>query len=157
MDLILWRHAEAYDPADGESDLERRLTPRGEKQAERMAGWLNRHLNAAARILVSPAVRTRQTAEALGRKLRIVDALAPGSGARQLLTAAHWPDSPDPVVLVGHQPTLGQVAALLVGGETAQRTPAWSLRKGAAWWLRRRERHGEAEVVLIAVMTPDLM
>ncbi len=155
MDLILWRHAEAHDAAPGESDLERRLTPRGEKQAERMAGWLNRHLPDSTRVLVSPAVRTRQTADALERRVRIVDALAPGSGARQLLAAAHWPDSTEPVLLVGHQPTLGQVAAMLICGETAQRAPAWSFRKGAAWWLRWRERHGGAEVVLIAVMSPD--
>ena len=37
MDLILWRHAEAFDLAEGQTDLERALTPRGEKQAARMA------------------------------------------------------------------------------------------------------------------------
>lgn len=156
MDLILWRHAEAHDALPGESDLERRLTPRGEKQAERVGAWLDRHLPESTRVLVSPAVRTRQTADALKRRVRIVDALAPGATTRQLLTAAHWPDSADPVLLVGHQPTLGQVAALLIGGELAQRAPVWNFRKGAAWWLRWRERHGGAEVVLIAAMSPDL-
>ena len=42
MDLILWRHAEAFDLAEGGTDLERMLTPRGEKQAARMAAWLDR-------------------------------------------------------------------------------------------------------------------
>jgi phosphohistidine phosphatase len=44
MDLILWRHAEAFDLAEGGTDLERMLTPRGEKQAARMAAWLDRQL-----------------------------------------------------------------------------------------------------------------
>ena len=90
MDLILWRHADARD-AEGESveeDLDRPLTPRGEKQARRMAEWLNRFLPDSSRILVSPALRARQTAQALGRKLRIVDALAPGASHNQALAAA---------------------------------------------------------------------
>ena len=157
MDLILWRHAEAHDAAPGESDLERALTPRGERQAQRMAEWLERVLPESTRVLVSPARRTRQTADALGRASRIVDALAPGATARQLLVAAHWPDSPEPVLLVGHQPALGQLAALLIGGEPTTRAPAWAVRKGAVWWLRQRERHGMAEVVLVAAMSPELL
>lgn len=156
MDLILWRHAEAHDAAAGQSDLERALTPRGRKQAERMAAWLGAHLPDSAQVLVSPALRTRQTAEALGRRVRVDPALSPGASARQLLAAAHWPDNPEPVLLVGHQPTLGQVAALLIGGEAMQRAPSFSVRKGSVWWLRQRERHGSPEVVLVAVMSPEL-
>jgi len=56
MDLILWRHAEAEDlheggPQEG-SDLHRSLTSRGEKQAARMAAWLDRQLPEGARIVV---------------------------------------------------------------------------------------------------------
>ena len=65
MDLILWRHAEARDAADGESDLERPLTSRGIKQAERMAEWLNRFLPQSTKILVSPSVRTSSFAFSL--------------------------------------------------------------------------------------------
>ena len=69
MDLILWRHAEAED-ADGEiSDLDRCLTRRGEKQAKRVARWLLEYLPDTRRILVSPARRTRQTADALGARM----------------------------------------------------------------------------------------
>ena len=89
MDLILWRHAEARDLAEeaptAEADLARPLTPRGEKQAQRMAEWLNRFLPDSTRILVSPALRTRQTADALGRKYRTVDGLAPGVSHTQAL------------------------------------------------------------------------
>ena len=58
MDLILWRHAEAEEAADGGDDLERALTSRGEKQAARMAGWLDRQLPEGLRVLASPAKRT---------------------------------------------------------------------------------------------------
>ena len=157
MDLILWRHAEARDAKDGEDDLTRPLTPRGEKQAEKMAAWLNRYLPETAKVLVSPSVRTRKTADALGRKLRVVDALAPGAGAHQLLDAARWPDSREPVVLVGHQPALGQLAALLMAGGAALDGPGWAIRKGAVWWLRHRVREDRAEVVLVTVRTPEML
>jgi phosphohistidine phosphatase len=153
MDLIIWRHAEARDAADGEDDLQRPLTPRGDKQAQRMADWLNRFLPESTRILVSPALRTRRTADALGRKYRTMDALAPGAGVPQLLAAARWPDSREPVLLVGHQPTLGLLAAYLMAGTLPEQP--WTVRKGAVWWLRHRERDGVAEVVLVSVRTPE--
>ena len=42
MDLILWRHAEAFELPDGGDDLDRALTPKGERQAARVADWLSR-------------------------------------------------------------------------------------------------------------------
>ncbi|MBI5255712.1 MAG: phosphohistidine phosphatase SixA [Burkholderiales bacterium] len=155
MDLILWRHAEAREAEDGEDDLARPLTSRGIKQAQRMAEWLNRFLPESTRVLVSPALRTRQTADALGRKYRTLDALAPGASASQLLAAARWPDSREPVLVVGHQPTLGQTAAYLMAGADALQAPAWGVRKGAAWWLRHRVRDAVPEVVLVSVRTPE--
>jgi phosphohistidine phosphatase len=68
MDLILWRHAEAREPREVQDDLDRALTPKGERQAQRMADWLNRQLPIGARVLVSPARRAQQTASALDRK-----------------------------------------------------------------------------------------
>lgn len=155
MDLILWRHAEAREASPGDIDLERPLTPRGVKQAQRMAEWLNRFLPESTRVLVSPALRTRQTADALGRKFRLVDALAPGAGPSQLLAVARWPDSREPVLVVGHQPTLGQTAAYLMAGADALQAPAWGVKKGAVWWLRHRVRDGVPEVVLVSVRTPE--
>jgi len=113
MDLILWRHAEA-EP--GEPDLGRRLTAKGIKQAERMAVWLDGHLPDTCRILVSPADRAQQTALALKRKFRTVPELAPGATVDGVLTAAGWPDAREPALIVGHQPTLGEVAAFLLSG-----------------------------------------
>ena len=150
MDLILWRHAEA-EP--GEPDLGRRLTPKGVQHAERMAEWLDRHLPATARVLSSPADRAQQTTLALKRKYRVVQDLAPGATPVAVLAAAGWPDAREPVLVVGHQPTLGEVAAFLLSGEEA----AWSVRKCAVWWLSNRVRNGDSTVVVKVVIGPDFV
>ena len=150
MDLILWRHCEAES---GEPDLGRRLTPKGLKQAERMAAWLELHLPDSCRVLVSPADRSVQTAAALQRKYRTVPELAPGGSVEAALAAANWPDSREPVLLVGHQPMLGMAASFLLSGEEAY----WSVRKGAVWWLSNRVRDGSSAVVLKVVLGPDFV
>ncbi|MCW5662606.1 MAG: phosphohistidine phosphatase SixA [Piscinibacter sp.] len=152
MDLILWRHAEAVE-REGVDDLKRALTPKGERQAQKMADWLNHRLAHSTRVLVSPALRCQQTAKALGRSFKTVEALAPDASPEALLKAARWPDANEPVLLVGHQPTLGQLAAQLLAGQALP----WSVKKGAVWWLRNRDREGAAPVVLQAVMAPDCL
>ena len=153
MDLILWRHAEAFDAAPGQEDLQRSLTPKGERQAQRMAEWLNRRLAESTRILVSPALRCQQTVAALGKKARTIPELAPDAGVQAMLTAARWPESNVPILLVGHQPTLGLLAASLLTGELFP----LAVKKGAIWWLRNRDREGLAQVVLQAVQAPDCL
>ena len=150
MDLILWRHAEA-EP--GEPDLGRRLTAKGIKQAERMAAWLDSHLPDTTKVLVSPADRAQQTALALKRKFRVVSELAPGASAADVLRVAGWPDGREPVLVVGHQPTLGECAASLLAGAEQ----AWSVRKAAVWWLTNRVRDGNASVVLKVAIGPDFV
>ncbi len=150
MDLILWRHAEAVE-REGLPDLDRMLTSKGERQAVRMAEWLNQRIAHSTRVLASPALRCQQTAKALGRKFRTVTLLAPEAEPQAVLQAARWPESGEPVLVVGHQPTLGQVASLLLAGQAQP----WSVKKGAVWWLRSRDREGSAPVVLQAVMAPD--
>jgi phosphohistidine phosphatase len=150
MDLILWRHAEAEA---GEPDLGRRLTSKGLKQADRMALWLDSHLPDTCRVLVSPADRAQQTAVALKRKFRTVPELAPGATVSALLAAANWPDSREPVLIVGHQPTIGHVVSFLLSGEEAY----WSVRKGAVWWLSNRAREDGAAVVLKVAVAPDFV
>lgn len=157
MELILWRHAEAEL---GEPDAGRILTAKGHKQAAKMAEWLDACLPNSCRILVSPAARAVQTAEALGRKFKVVADLAPDSAVDRILAAANWPDSRDPVLIVGHQPTLGQIAARLLTGMDQD----WTIRKANAWWIVQRERSdkgdegsGSAASYLRAVMAPDLV
>jgi len=151
MDLILWRHADAVELDDPFQDAERPLTTKGKRQAERMAKWLNQHLPDTTRILVSPTRRTLQTAEALGRKFKQVDALGPDQTVDAMLSAARWPDAAEPVMVVGHQHTLGMAAGYLITG-----TPVtWSIRKCAVWWLRARRRGVSDEVLLQTVISPD--
>lgn len=150
MDLILWRHAEA-EP--GEPDLARELTPRGVKQARRIAKWLEPRLPDACRILVSPAARAQQTALALERKFKTKNELAPDVAPESILAAATWPDSREAVLVVGHQPTLGRVASLLVAGQDAE----WSMPKGAIWWLSNRKRSRGPGVIVRAVIAPDFV
>jgi phosphohistidine phosphatase len=153
MDLILWRHAEAFELRELQDDLERGLTPKGERQAQRMAEWLNQRIAHSTRVLVSPARRCQQTAKALGRNFKTVAALAPDADAEALLKAARWPDAHEPVLIVGHQPTLGLVASFLLNDAPQP----WAVKKGAVWWLRNRDREGQAQVVLQAVQAPDLL
>jgi len=115
MDLILWRHAEAVEVEMVGDDFVRALTPRGEKQALRMAEWLDRQLPAGARIWSSPTLRTEQTARALGRKFKTSGVLAPMGTPAQLLELVQWPHAKGCALVVGHQPMLGQTIAQLLG------------------------------------------
>jgi phosphohistidine phosphatase len=150
MELILWRHAEAED---GVPDMKRRLSPRGQKQAARVAEWLLQRLPAKFSVIASPAERTRQTAQALGVTFKTSDAIAPGAPVDAVLRAVDWPERERAVVVVGHQPTLGLVAAFLVSGAPEE----WALKKGGLWWLTSRVRNGGVQVVVRAVVSPDLL
>jgi len=153
MDLLLWRHAEAED---GIPDLKRKLTPRGEKQAQHMAAWLKTHAPADLRIVASPAKRCQQTAQALDLHFETDLRLAPGNSVNDLLAVVDWPDGGDvkhhTVLVVGHQPTFGRTAALLLSGSEAY----WSIKKGSVWWFSNRTRLGETQTVLRAVVPPEL-
>lgn len=151
MELILWRHAEAEESDGKLPDGKRRLTPRGEKQAKKAALWLQQHLPRKRKVLVSPAERTQQTAHALELPYEIEPGLGIGASVKDVLKAAGWPHQSGAVLIVGHQPTLGRVAALLLGGEEAD----WPVRKGGIWWFASRERDGETQTVLRAVFNPD--
>jgi phosphohistidine phosphatase len=157
MDLILWRHAEAEDWPEGDPqggrDLERSLTARGEKQAARIANWLDRQLPEGARIFVSPARRCEQTALALGRKYKIRSELGPDATVEQLLELVQWPSARSPILVVGHQPTLGQTIAQLLGLQESE----CPVKKGALWWLRNREREGHNQTVVVTVQSPEVL
>jgi phosphohistidine phosphatase len=148
MELILWRHAEAED---GIHDHSRTLTNKGKLQAERMAAFLSARLPSDTRILVSPALRAQQTASALTKKFTTEPAINTGATAKAVLTAAGWPHADGTTLLVGHQPWLGEVAALLMTGSTNY----WSVKKGAVWWLSGREREGVNQTILRLVIAPD--
>ena len=148
--MILWRHAEA---ADGVPDHDRELTAKGIKQAEKIAAFLHRHLPEHTRILVSPTTRTQQTVAALTNRFTLAPTIAPGASAQDVLQVARWPDAGGTVLVVGHQPTLGEVAAQLLGCND----DLLNIKKGALWWFGWREREGSAQITLRLVITPDFL
>lgn len=153
MDLILWRHAEAHEAENGEDDMERALTHRGERQAQRMARWLDRQLPEGARIFCSPARRAEQTVIPLERKYKIRDELSPQGSHEHLLELVQWPNGKNPVVVVAHQPFLGHTVASLLKLDTDN----FPIRKGSVWWLRSRLKEEQIQTVLITVQTPEML
>ncbi len=149
MELILWRHADA---ADGYPDIERPLTDKGIRQAERMAAFLRDKLPKDIRILVSPAKRAQQTAAALARHYITEPAIQPNCSVEDMLTAAGWPDAERDVLIVGHQPVIGATLCSLL----CNRYDSFSVKKGAVWWVSRRTR-AEDETHLRLSITPDLL
>ena len=147
MELIVWRHAEAENSSP---DIARKLTTKGEKQAQKMASWLKERIKKPVRILVSPAVRTQQTATALNAKFEISAEVGIGASAKRILHAVGWPDAEGTIVVVGHQPTLGQVAATLLTDQGND----WKVEKGAMWWFSTSVEWGDPVTVLRAMITP---
>ena len=151
MDLILWRHAEAEERVP---DNERQLTSRGLKQARTMAEWLRPRLPQKTRVIVSPTVRTQQTAAALALDFETLSEIGPGVSARAVLRAAGWPEGNGTVLVVGHQPTLGEVAGLLMSGKSS----SWIVQKGAIWWFSFKSNGaGDDQLLLRAVVSPEMV
>ncbi|MCL2830948.1 MAG: histidine phosphatase family protein [Betaproteobacteria bacterium] len=173
--LLLWRHAEAEDEND-RGNLARGLTARGKVQAQAVAAWLltqQRHggVPQDLQIFASPAERAQQTVAALRQPFTTDPCLAPGALPEDYLRLAGWNQGPEDfssvecweeaswleerreayaVLIVGHQPTLGQTAARLL----AQQKAVWNIRKGALWWFAQRQRAGTPQNVLLAAIDP---
>lgn len=151
MELILWRHADA-EP--GRDDAKRALTDKGRKQAARMAKWLRPRLDDKWTLLASPTVRTRETIEPLGMKYDTRITLGPDSSASAILREAHWPDGDRNVLVVSHQPILGQLAARLITGHAGE----MNIRKGSVWWFSTKVvDDDESGIILRAMIGADLV
>jgi phosphohistidine phosphatase len=152
MNLLLWRHADAED---GVPDLARELSAKGRDQARSVARWLKRELEPEALLLVSPALRCRQTADALDLPYALEEGLAPGASAPSVLALIQreWSSgqAEATVLMVGHQPWIGELVSSLISGVEAP----WSVRKAALWWLVRRLRSGQAQWGVRVVIDPD--
>lgn len=149
MDLILWRHAQAED---GEPDAERALTAKGRRHAVRVGRWLDAALPEHCRVLVSPAVRCLQTADGLGRRYTVHADLDTGTTLERMLAACGWPEHGFPAVLVGHQPQLGQLAALIMAGAAQP----WKIPKAGVFWTRGGDAEGSGPWIRLAI-GPELI
>jgi phosphohistidine phosphatase len=150
MELILWRHAEAED---GVPDAARKLTEKGLDQAKRMSDWLKLELPENTLVIASPARRTQQTAMALRSDFATNDKIGIGASVNNILTAANWPNAQGAVVIVGHQPTLGEVASYLIPVIPS----GLSVKKGSVWWIRYQKKENIIESVLHAVIYPEML
>ena len=150
MELLLWRHADAED---GIPDAGRALTGKGLKQAKQVAAWLKPRLPGNCLILASPAKRAQQTAAALDLPYATEGRIGVQADVADIIAASNWPRRAGTLIVVGHQPTLGQLAAWLLTGDQAD----WAIKKGALWWFSARASHGDAPATLRAVISPDLL
>lgn len=154
MNLILWRHAEAEE---GHDDLQRRLTEKGRSQAEAAARWLRGYLPEHAEVWASEALRSRETAAALGLPYRIVPALNPVNAVEKLPALLHSCRSRDCIVWVGHQPWIGQLCAYLLNRRWTD-GPYWSVKKSGIWWFKLDfDAEGRPEAKLKAAITPQML
>lgn len=152
MDLILWRHAEAEE---GWDDLERKLTAKGQRQAEKMAKWLTHQVSGRnVQLIASGARRSQQTLAAFSKDFLVDPRLNPGASAAAYLNSCGWPSTWDGVVImVGHQPEIGRVASLALTGREVD----WAVKKGAIWWLRQRPGPDGPQTSLRVMMTPQML
>ncbi|NLS67504.1 histidine phosphatase family protein [Bradyrhizobium brasilense] len=131
--LLLLRHAKTEHDAPSGHDQDRRLDERGHRDAAEIGGWIARHPPLPNLVLVSPAVRTRQTWEIVREvlkgaghapKVEFVPDLY-GADPVQLLTAIRMASASDPkrLMLIGHNPGMHELALTLTGSgdEAAKR------------------------------------
>lgn len=162
-DLILWRHAEAQDIQLVDDDLSRALTKKGKSQAASMANWLKQHLPKGTCIMSSAALRAEQTAQALALPYHIHNSLLPQASVDevlQLVQETFYQSNISDILLIGHQPWLGQVAAYFLQINPAE----LSIKKSAVWWLTQNlnQQHKiddeqDEKFKLVAVQSPQFI
>lgn len=120
-ELILLRHAHAESGTPGQADIERPLSATGRSEAATAGAWLREHALQPGRVLCSPAVRARQTLDALGplncadvREDTAIYEATPGT----LIELADAHRDASRLLLVGHNPGLEQLVALLHSGRS---------------------------------------
>ena len=115
-----------------------------------MAAWLAPAASRNdCRILVSPAVRAQQTAAALGRPFETVPRSHRVPPSTTCCASPAGPTRSRTTLIVGHEPTLGEVAAWLLDGQSGGRP----LKKGAVVWLAHHPA-GDASAVLEIAASP---
>lgn len=122
-ELILLRHAEAVPLETAGDDQQRALSPRGEQEAQAAGRWLASHGGRPQRVLCSPSMRTAQTAQLALEALK--GAPAPqmaddiyNASPGDLLALLDQHGDADSVMLVGHNPGIERLVALLVEGRS---------------------------------------
>jgi phosphohistidine phosphatase len=170
--ILLWRHADAL-PLNAEImiDIDRPLSKKGNKQARKMANWLSDHLPKNTIIITSTAVRANQTAKALNHEFIVLDKLDPGASLADVLhtinaltksiQAKSIQESNNQdnlnLLIVGHQPWLGEFAAYLLNLNQSLPTEEVNIKKGTVWWFKRDGLMPQQIYNLLCLQTPSLL
>ncbi len=133
--IILLRHAHAEPPAAGQKDFDRTLSALGQRQANSAAKWIASHLLDVPRILSSPSVRTRLTSAALSgvfahANSHFLESIYEASAGTLIRVLDE--DQHSPLILVGHNPGLESLMALLT---TGQSSAARGMSPGSVAWI----------------------
>ena len=154
MDLILWRHAEAEEARAAATTSARALTAKGERQAERMAEWLNQRLAALDPHPGQPGAAL--PADGQGARAQVPHRRGARARRRAPRRCSPSPAGPMPASRCSSSATSRRSAwprRSLLGGAAQP----WAIKKGAVWWLRHRPRDDDGAVVLQAVQSPDCL
>jgi phosphohistidine phosphatase len=160
MNLYLLRHGIAVDPSapDFANDAERPLTPKGRRRLRQIAEAMGALKISFDLILSSPYVRARQTAEivtkALKRKkkLKFTEELTPGGNPRSVIQQLNdLRPRPKNVLLVGHEPYLSKLIALLTAGNTSMEI---DLKKGSLCKLETESLRYARCATLVCLLAP---
>lgn len=159
MQVHILRHGSAEDVLAGGSDVDRRLTPAGREQLRHVLERAHQAKIAPSLVLASPYIRAIETAEiaaeVLGYRGSIVrtDALAPSASPQQVWEEVRSRRNETQILLAGHEPLLGQVAAYLL------HTPALRLEVRKAMLVRIDLDHfaGDPHGVLKWALPPEVM
>jgi phosphohistidine phosphatase len=117
--VILLRHGKSSWSDRALADLDRPLAPRGKRASKRIAKYMRRKRIRPALVLCSPSLRTRQTLAAIepsldeGCSVELVPELYAASERELLERLQVVPESVSSVMLIGHNPSLHQLALLL--------------------------------------------
>lgn len=155
MQIILWRHAEAEDGTD---DLARRLTKKGQQQAKAAAKWLAPRLPENVEIWTSEAARSQETAMFLHDNFTVYPALNPACAPAQILQLWRTAGRGKNLVIVGHQPWIGQICAYFLSGYISENPlHYWSVKKGMFWWLEVDAEDLNISAKTLAVLGPQML
>ena len=119
--LLVFRHAHAERDADSGRDQDRKLSPRGRRDAASMGRLLTAAELVPAAVLTSPAARARETAELAAEaggwrgSIHRVPSLYQGSVDRVLEVIREHGDDHETLAVVGHDPTWSELAAAVAG------------------------------------------
>jgi phosphohistidine phosphatase len=159
--LLLIRHADALPLGDvpSSSDADRPLSVRGHAQAKALGRLLNKRQIRLDRIVASPLLRARETADDLRAALSadapavtLNEELAPG-GKRRKLARSLRELGGDCLGIVGHEPDLSILVAWLIGSKKAQ----IDLAKGGVASINFSDAVRKDAGVLVWLLTPDLI